>query len=148
MRRILITLAVTTCVATSAVASEEKDVVAVVRQWTGLFNKDTAKSARASCADEVTILDDFAPYLWNGSGTCDRWVNDLAADSEKNAITDLSSVLLKPKEVMVTGDRAYVVAPISFTFKLKGAASKDSGVLTAALQKVPAGWRVTAVSIE
>jgi hypothetical protein len=148
MLRILISLAIVAWAATPAVASEEKNVVAVVRQWTGLFNKDTAKSALATCADETSIIDDIPPYVWLGSGACARWLNVLIAESEKSAVTDISSMLLKPRHVLVTADRAYVVVPINFAFKLDGKVTKETGsVLTAALQKVPAGWRITAVAI-
>jgi hypothetical protein len=148
MRRILISLAITALAATPAVASEEQSVMAVVRQWTGLFNKDTATSALAACADETSIIDDIPPYLWLGSGACSSWSSALNAASKKNAVTDLSSTLLKPRHVVVTADRAYVVVPINFTFKLEGKVTKETGsVLTAALQKVPAGWRITAAAI-
>jgi hypothetical protein len=148
MRRILISLAMTALAATPAIASEEKDVMAVVRQWTGLFNKDTATSALAACANETSIIDDIAPYAWLGSGACSNWLNVLNAESKKSAVSDLSSTLLKPRHVVVTADRAYVVVPINFTFKVDGKATKETGsLLAAALQKVPAGWRITAVAI-
>jgi hypothetical protein len=148
MRRILISLAITALAATPAVASEEKNVMAVVRQWTGLFNKDTATSALAACADETSIIDDIPPYVWFGSGACSSWLSVLNAESQKSAVTDLSSTLLKPRHVLVTADRAYVVVPINFTFKLDDKVTNETGsVLTVALQKVPAGWRITAAAI-
>lgn len=148
MRRILISLAITALAATPAIASEEKIVVAVVRQWTGLFNKDTATSALGTCADEASIIDNIPPYVWLGSGACARWLNVLISESEKSSVTDISSMLLKPRHVVVTADRAYVVVPINFAFKLDGKVTKETGsILTAALQKVPAGWRITAVAI-
>jgi hypothetical protein len=148
MRRILISLAITALAATPAVASEEQNVMAVVRQWTGLFNKDTATSALATCADETSIIDDIPPYVWHGSGACSSWLNVLNAESQKSAVTDLSSTLLKPRHVLVTADRAYVVVPINFTFKLDDKVTNETGsLLTVALQKVPAGWRITAAAI-
>ena len=148
MPRILISLAIAALAATPAFASEEKDAMAVVRQWTGLFNKDTATSALAACADETSIIDDIPPYVWHGSGACSSWLSVLNAESEKSAVTDISSTLLKPTHVLVTADRAYVVVPINFVFTLDGKVTKETGsVLTAALQKVAAGWRITAVAI-
>jgi hypothetical protein len=148
MRRILISLAITALAATPAVASEQKSVMAVVHQWTGLFSQDAATSALATCADETSIIDDIPPYVWSGSGACSSWLSVLNAESQKSAVTDLSSTLLRPRHVLVAADRAYVVVPINFAFKLNGKVTNETGsVLTAALQKVPAGWRITAVTI-
>jgi hypothetical protein len=148
MRRILISLAVTALAVTPAVASEEKSVMAVVRQWTGLFNKDTATSALATCADETSIIDDIPPYVWLGSGACSSWVSALDVESKRSAVTDISTTLLKSRHVLVAADHAYVVVPINFTFKVDDKVTKEMGsVLTAALQKVAAGWRITAVAI-
>jgi hypothetical protein len=148
MRRILISLAITVLAAAPAAATEEKDVIAVVRQWTGLFNKATATSALAACADETSIIDDIPPYAWLGSAACSSWMKVLDVESQKSAVTDISSTLLKPRHVVVTTDRAYVVVPINFSFTVNGKLTKETGsVLTAALQKVPAGWRITAAAI-
>jgi hypothetical protein len=44
----------------------------------------------------------------------------------------------------VTADRAYVVVPADYTYKQKGKAMKQTGsILTVALQKGSAGWRIT-----
>jgi ketosteroid isomerase-like protein len=148
MRRILIPLVVAAWAAAPVVASEENDVMAVMRQWTGLFRHDTANAALATCADDASIIDDIPPYVWLGSGACARWANVLFVESEKSAVTDLSSVLLNPRHIQITADRAYAVVPINFTFKLNGKTIKETGtVLTAALEKVPAGWRITAMAI-
>ena len=148
MRRIVISLAITALAATPAVASEEKNVMSVVRQWTGLFNKDTATSALAACADETSIIDDIPPYVWLGSGACSSWLSVLEVESKKSGVTDISTTLLKPRHVLVAADRAYVVVPINFAFKVDGKVTKETGsVLTAALQKVAAGWRITAAAI-
>ena len=148
MHRILISLAITVLAATPAAASEEQNVMAVVRQWTGLFNKDTATAALAACADETSIIDDIPPYVWFGSGACSSWLSVLNAESQKSAVTGLSSTLLKPRHVLVKADRAYVVVPINFAFKLNDKATMETGsVLTATLRKVPAGWRITAAAI-
>lgn len=34
------------------------------------------------------ILDEFAPYLWQGASACADWANDFDADAKRNGITD------------------------------------------------------------
>jgi hypothetical protein len=148
MRRILASLAIAVLTAAPAAASEENDVMAVVRQWTGILNRDDSKLALATCADETAIIDDFPPYVWLGSGACSKWLNDLNAYSVKSAMTDMSSTLLKPWHVQVTADRAYVAVPINYTLKVEGKDVKETGsVLTVSLQRVLARWRITALAI-
>src|SRR5258708_2461308 len=127
LRRILISLAITALAATPAVASEEKNVMAVVPQLTGLFNEGTATSALATCADETSIIDDIPPYVWLGSGVCYSWMNVLDAESKKSSVTDISTTLLKPRHVLVAADRAYVVVPINFAFKVDDKVTKETG---------------------
>ena len=76
--------------------------------------------------------------------TCLKWLADYEADIKKNGITDPSVTLGAPKHIDITGDRAYVVVPADYTYKEKGKAMKEAGsLLTLALQKVAAGWRIT-----
>jgi hypothetical protein len=49
----------------------------------------------------------------------------------------------KPLHANITDGAAYVVVPATMTFKLKGQQVTQSGtVLTVALRKLPAGWRI------
>lgn len=132
-------------VAGPAVASEQTDVMVPVNQFIDGFNKGDIKSALAACADQVSIIDEFAPYEWHGAGACANWANDFGADAKKNAVTDGSVRLGSSRHVDVTNDRAYVVVPATYVYRMKGKRVKEANArLTFALQKGTAGWRVTA----
>ena len=143
MRTIIVAFAVALA-AVPAAASEKTDVMATVYQFIDGFNKGDTKTALAACAAQSAIIDDFPPHEWQGATACADWANDFAADSKKNGITDPIVKLGKPRHVDVTGDRAYVVVPATYTYKQKGKPVTESGsILTVALQKVAAGWRMT-----
>ena len=128
-----------------AAASDKTDAMAPVRQFADGLNKGDMKSALAACADESSIIDDFAPHEWHGAGACGKWANDFGADAQKKGLTDGIVTLGKPRHVDVTGDRAYVVVPATFAYKLKGKPVKEpASLLTVALQKGPGGWRMVA----
>jgi len=75
---------------------------------------------------------------------CGDWWNDNDAFYKKNGITDSKMALGEPRHTEVTGDRAYVVVPTTFTYKQNGRpVTEAGGVWTLALQKVSAGWRIT-----
>src|SRR4051812_15185508 len=119
-------------------------VEATVRQFADAFNKGDTKTAAAACAEQTSILDEFAPYVWHGAGACAKWMQDYDADAKKNGITDAAVTLHSPKHVDVTADRAYAVFPVDYAYKAKGKATKETGsILTVALHKSTAGWRIT-----
>jgi ketosteroid isomerase-like protein len=73
-----------------------------------------------------------------------RWSNAYDANAKQNGITDGIVTLGTPWHVDVTGDRAYVVNPVTYTYKQRGQPVVESGsVFTLALRKVAAGWRIT-----
>jgi ketosteroid isomerase-like protein len=128
----------------SAVASEHAEVMAPVHQFIDGLNKGDVKTALAACDSPAVIIDDFAPHVWSGPLACADWANAFGADSKKNRITDSIVTLGKPWHIDVTGDRAYVVVPVKYTYKQNGKPVMESGsVLTVALKEVAAGWRIT-----
>jgi ketosteroid isomerase-like protein len=130
--------------AVAAASPEATAIMATVHQFTDGLNKGDVKTALAACASPASIVDEFPPYGWQGANACADWANDFAADSAKNGITDSIVTLGKPKHVDVSGDRAYVVVPTTYTFKQHGKKVTESGsTMTVALQKVADGWRIT-----
>jgi ketosteroid isomerase-like protein len=111
MRKIILTLALCLCIAAPAAASDPSDALGRVRQFIDAFNKGDAKAAVAICADSASVIDDFAPYTWQGAGACERWAGDFDADARNNGIEPLKVTLGKPRHVDVAGDHAYVVVP-------------------------------------
>ena len=119
-------------------------VMAVTRQFVDAFNKGDMKSMSATCAEQTSILDEFPPHEWHGAGACAKWAGDYDADAKKNGITDGVVTLSAPTHVDVTGDRAYVVVPANYSFKVKGKAAGETGsIITLALLKGAGGWKIT-----
>ena len=145
MPKVLVVLAAVIMAAAPNALAQQKDVMASVHQFVDGFNKGDTKSALAACADQTSIIDEFPPHEWHGAGACGTWADDYDANAKKDGITDGVVTLGKPRHVDVTGDRAYVVVPASYKFKQKGKPVAEIGsMLTVALQKGPAGWRMTA----
>jgi hypothetical protein len=123
--------------------SAQTAVLATVHQFVDGFNKGDTKMLLAACADQTSILDEFPPHEWHGTGACAKWVSDFDADAKKNGITDGVVTLSKPWHVDITSGRAYVVIPANYTFKQKGKPVSEVGsIITLALQKNATGWRI------
>ena len=145
IQKVFLALALTALSVGPAFASEKEDVMKVLHQFVDGLNKGDIKTAAAACADQTSIIDEFPPHEWHGAGACSKWAEDFDADAKKNGITDGVVTLGKARHIDVTGDRAYVVIPADYAFKMKGKPMKEVGsTLTVALQKGPSGWRETA----
>ncbi len=147
MYRILIAVSLGALAAVATAQSPgaaQTAVVAVVHQFVDGFNKGDMKMMLATCAEQASILDEFPPHEWHGAGACAKWAGDYDADAKKNGITDGVVTLSNPTHVDVTGDRAYMVVPANYSFKMKGKPVSEVGsIITLALQKSPAGWKIT-----
>ena len=143
MRKLFIALVVSALVGGAAAATDETNVMSVVHQWVDGFNKGDMKSMAATCADQTSIIDDFAPHEWHGVGACSKWSSDFQAFTHAGEITEPAVTVGKPWHIDVKADRAYVVAPTTFSFKQKGKPVMEKGIVTMALQKTATAWRIT-----
>lgn len=143
MKKIALALVIGMAAGTAS-ASDQTDVMATVRQFIDGFNKGDVKSALAACASPVSIVDEFPPYAWQGATACADWAGDFEANAKTSGITDSVVTLQKPRHVDVAGDRAYVVVPANYDYKVKGKKTSQKGsIMAVALQRTAAGWRIT-----
>jgi ketosteroid isomerase-like protein len=144
MYRTVIALAVAALSVGPTAAAQTTDVMAAVHRFVDSFNKGDTAAVAAVCADETSIIDEFPPYEWHGSGACLTWMKDYDTDARANGITDGIVTLGDPRHVDVTGDHAYVVVPANYAFKKDGKPVQETGsMFTLVLQKGAADWRVT-----
>lgn len=137
MHKIVVCFVVGIITIAPALASDKADVMAVVHQWA---SPDTIVS---TCADEASVIDSVPPYEWHGPGACSRWHSDYVAFAKQNAVTDGHATVGKARHIEVTGDHAYVVAPIAYSYKQGGKDMQEQATGTFVLQKSASGWRVT-----
>ena len=139
----IFTIGLTALAQSSATSGDQKAAMTVVHQFVDSFTK----AAAATCTDQTSIIDEFPPHEWHGAGACAKWMADYDAFGKKNGLTDGHVKLGAAKHVDVTADRAYVVVPADYTYKEKGKPVSENGALmTVALQKTAAGWRIAAWS--
>jgi len=142
MKRIWLVFATCVLGISSPALAQQSDVLVAVNRFVDGFNKGDMKALLTYCANETSIIDEFPPHEWHGAGACQRWMDDYNANAKQNGITDGLVTLGKPSHVDVTGDRAYVVIPSTYTWKQKGIPMREDGSAFAfAMHKEKAGWR-------
>ncbi|HTT03355.1 MAG TPA: nuclear transport factor 2 family protein [Steroidobacteraceae bacterium] len=144
MYKVAIVFCIAAVAAGPVAASDKSDVMAVIHQWVDGFNKADTKAMIATCADQVAIIDDIPPNEWHGAGACSTWVSAFEDWSAKNAITEGNVAPGKTRHISVEGKHAYVVIPMTFSYKDHGKAMKETGaVATMSLAKGDSGWRIS-----
>jgi ketosteroid isomerase-like protein len=142
MRKTLVALVACTLGISSPAAAQQAEVMSVITHAVDAFNKGDTKTFASTCASETSIIDEFPPHEWHGSGACEKWMSDYDSNAKRNGITDGVVTLGKPSHVDVTGDYAYVVIPSTYAWKLKGVPTREDGsAFTFALHKEAAGWK-------
>ena len=134
------------CVVMAAAAggTEKADPGATVHRFIDAFNKGDIETAEATHAPDVAIVDEVAPYQWQGHGAFKAWLDDLTKHDTANGVTDGNVKLGNTIRQEVTGDHAYVVVASEYTFKQKGVAMKEPSQMTFALRNGRDGWRIVA----
>jgi SnoaL-like domain len=138
---------ITVCLVTPrwVIASEKTDVVAAVHRFFDNLSNNTIETAAAVCDSPVSIIDEFPPHEWHGPTACVDWWKAYNAYNQNNGIKSEGASLGTPWNVYVTGDRAYFVAPSTYTYEQNGKTVKESrSVFTASLKRTESGWRITA----
>jgi hypothetical protein len=137
-RRALLIIAAI-CATASTSLADTTEPMGAVRQYIDV------EGLAATCAVPASILDGMAPHVWQGPTACKDWYRDVLTTGEREGATGYFVTLEEPRHVDVSGDRGYVVVPAIMTFKVHGKQVTQSGsTFTVALQKLPAGSRITA----
>lgn len=120
------------------------ELMAPIQKFMETFNKGDVAGAEATHAavPDLTIIDEVPPYLWSGPGAFKAWSSALDSDAKKQGMTEPMVSVSAPTRVESNGDRAYVIVPAVFTFKLKGAAMRSMAQMTFVLQKGATGWLI------
>lgn len=143
MQQLIAALALVLFALVPSATTPESDAMATVTRFAEAFNKGDMKAMSASCAEHTVIIDEFAPYEWDGPDACAKWGQDYDADASTRKITDGRVTLSKPLHVDVTGDRAYIVIPAAYEFKQNGKpVAEHASIITVALHKIAGEWRI------
>lgn len=119
--------------------------MATVRRYVDGFNNGDVEAMAAECADPMQILDGMSPHVWQGPTAAEDWWRDALAEGEHLGVSDFHIALGRPRHVDVTGEYAYVVAPVTFSYTMNGSeVTQTDAFFTVALRKAGDDWRLTA----
>ena len=151
LRLAVIASAAASCLALSAGASHAapaakapaaKGPAATVRQFIDAFDKGDMKAAEATNLADVSIVDEVPPHFWHGPGAFMAWAGDLGKDAKAHEQADNKVMLGKVSRQVITGDMAYVVVGVTYSYTEKGVPMTEPAKMVYALKKDGAAWKI------
>jgi hypothetical protein len=140
MRKLFLTLWV---VLLLAVAASAQDVNAPIQQMLKGFNTGDLKLVAGSYASGgVVIVDEVAPHLWSGSDANATWLADLDKHDKALGVTDGKVTARPASRTEVNGDSAYVVLPVTYTYKEKDKPMAQDAHMVFVLHKEAGAWKI------
>jgi len=120
----------------------EDAVLAPVKKFTAALSAGDEKAAAALMTASPSITDEFAPFHWEGKTAIADWFAGDGADMKANGVTDDHVSIGKPLHVMISGDHAYVVAPMTYTYLMHGKKTVETALFTVAEVKTGGSWLI------
>ena len=97
----------------------------------------------AQYAPACTFVDEFAPFFWSGTQSIEAY---FAAGGQMYQQTQHKGDKVRlgpPAFVYVSGDRAFVVEPLSGSATVRGEPYASSGSYAFTLARIDGGWKIT-----
>lgn len=119
--------------------------VAVMAPISGIIkdtNANNTSKLNSYYTSDAVVVDEFAPYTWNGSDAGSRWWTGQMEFSKKLSVSNMQAAMQPIQHFSVTGDRAYVVVPLVITYGYKGKQQKETGTLTLTLRRSGNAWKI------
>jgi ketosteroid isomerase-like protein len=142
MKNLILALCLT--LSGSALAAASGQPADTIRTFLDGFNNGDIEAAAATQVNDVAIVDEFAPFQWQGDGAFKRWFDRLSKHDAAGGVTDGHMAVGNTIRDEVSGDRAYVVLETVYTFKQNGIPMRAPAQMTFALQHNDTGWRISA----
>ena len=126
-----------------AAAGAAEEATAALSAILDKFNAGDADAFVAAHRNGAVIVDEFAPFVWGGSESAQRWLGDYAKDAEARGISGGRVDYGKPLQANSNGTTAYVVLPTTYRFMQKGTKMAGAGSMTFVMDRSAGAWKIT-----
>ena len=87
----------------------EGDISAAIAAMVDAVNKGEFAVASAHFASEVVIVEDLAPFRWQGPDAVSHWLAAMGANAARLDLRAITMTLVRTVRMMIENDRAYAV---------------------------------------
>jgi hypothetical protein len=94
---------------------------------------------------DATIVEDIAPFRWQGPGAGGEWLTAMAANAERLNVSSVAMQLGPPKRIEVAGSTAYAIFDGVVLLDTVDTQLREVGSLTFALERRSQQWLIAAL---
>ena len=151
MKVLATTFLIATCGLASlrASAADEKQptaaMLAPMHALADAFNQEQPNAPDVFTSD-CSILDEFAPFMWNGSEGVKAWYGALYKTMQDPKDGHWRVKTFTPKSLQAEGDRAYFLVPSELDYKKDGKPRVQHGDWLFVMAKSGDAWKIAAHS--
>jgi ketosteroid isomerase-like protein len=142
MRKALLILLSSVLLHAPAQAGPVEDATSAVTTVLDRFNAGDVDAFFAAHQDGAIIVDEFAPYVWTGAGSAQRWAADYMRDAGARGISGGRVDYSAPIQANGDDATAYVVLPTTYRFVQRGARMAGRGNMTFVMRRDGERWRI------
>ena len=107
-----------------------------------MITLDAAHLQRSFASTGVTVMENFAPYLFAGAGARRNWEQGFRRHAADGQLSELAADLGKATTFERHKDRVYFSLPTTWTGKSKGQKFIEHGAWAFVLTSTRDGWRI------
>ena len=114
---------------------EASEIVAAIAAFVAAVNQGDQAAATALLTDDVTIVEDLAPFCWHGPTAASEWMLAMFVNAQSAGLTGVVMELGEPTRVEVDSAHAYAIFGGRLVCSGTGPPLRSTGNLTFALAK-------------
>ncbi len=96
----------------------------------------------AFASDGLVIVENFAPFVFQGPGAFERWRDGFREHATAGDLTELQHSFGPAQDVSLEGDTAYFVLPTTWTGRAHGRPFSEDGGWAFVLVRDQGRWRI------
>jgi ketosteroid isomerase-like protein len=122
------------------------DIASTVSTFVDEVNSGRIEAALARFTHDVTIIEDLAPYRWQGRDAGSQWLTAMAANAERLEVTAVVMDLGMAQRIEVEGATGYAIFDGTVLLKAADKTLREAGLLTFALERHSDQWLISALT--
>jgi len=126
-----------------AAAAPVDDAVSTITITLDKVNARDADAFVKAHHDGALIVDEFAPFIWGGNGSVQKWLGDYAKDAGAKGISGGRIDYGKPIQANADAGAAYVVLPTTYRFQQGGKKMAGAGSMAFVMARRGGEWKIS-----
>jgi ketosteroid isomerase-like protein len=130
----------------SSAPAPPASLTAPVSRVVAVLNANDLSRLPSNYTANATIIDEFPPYVWTGRNAPVQWWRGFQQLTTKAHFSNVKTSMQPVQHYSVSGDKAYVVAPLVITYTANGKTQKETGLIACTLVRSGGLWKIATQS--